>query len=415
VAWDLNGVDQYARFSMNAALEAAPGGPLTMLGLVHLDSTADGAVLHMLSSGASPRTFMEIFSTWNYGTTAGARTGPAGTTGAWYIVVISKDTGTVAPEYSLMTLSGGVFGSPASGTLTGGGVSLGDGTAPGAGGIIQMGRWGTAGSEYIDGRVAAVAIWNAYKNQAAREALLTWALVLASSGIQWAARFDTLSSITDATGNGGNETGRFGTTPFTLAADPTSNFFGGGALNGAADLTSGSTVTAAGTASILGAAAALTSGATLTAAATRVQPAAVALTSGATLTAAATRVQPASTALASGSTLTVAATRIQPAAAALTASPVLTVAATRIQLAATALGASPVLAASAGGTQSGAAALTSSPVLTSAAQAGPVVTYVTAVLVPAALAPAVLVSGAIAPATWAPSVTAPATFAASTI
>lgn len=374
MAWDLNGSDQYARFSMNAALEAAPGGPMTMLGLVHLDSTADGAVLHLLSSGASPRTFMEIFSTWNYGTSAGARTGPAGTTGAWYIVVISKDTGTVAPEYSLMTLSGGVFGSPASGTLTGGGVSLGDGTAPGAGGIIQMGRWGTAGSEYIDGRVAAVAIWNAYKNQAAREALLTWALVLASAGIQWAARFDTLSSITDATGNGGNETGRFGTTPFTLAADPTSNFFGGSSLSGAAALSSSSTLTAAGVTTVTTAAAALSAVATMTAAATRVQLPTVALSSGSTLTAAATRVQ------LSTATLT----------------------------------AAPTIAAAAQSTQLVAAALASSPVMTASA-AGPAPFYRTAVLTPGTAAQATLAAGARTEATLTPGAYATATLTPSTL
>jgi hypothetical protein len=433
VAWDLNGSDQYARFSMNAALEAAPGGPMTMLGLIHLDSISDGAVLHLLSSGASPRTFMEIFATWNYGTSAGARTGPAGTTGAWYLVIISKNTGAVAPEYTLMTLSGGTFGTPVSGTLTGGGVSLADGTAPGAGGIIQMGRWGTAGSEYIDGRVAAAAIWTAYKNQAAREALVTWALVLASSGIQWAARFDTLSTITDATSNGGNETGRFGTTPFILAADPTSDFFGGSSLSGAVALTSGATLTAAGTrdqpataalssGSTLTAAAvrtqfaaaALSSGSNLTTAATRVQPGAAALSSGSNLTAAATRVQSATTALSSGSVLTTAGTREQLPTLTLVATPALTVTAIRIQQAAAALSAAPALSITAQGSQLGAVALSAAPVL-SASGAGPASLYVTAVLTAGAVAAAALTPGARADATLTSGASAPATLIASTL
>jgi hypothetical protein len=394
MAWDLNGSDQYARFSMNATLEGAAGGPMTMLGLVHLDSTADGAVIHELSSGGSPRNFMEIFSTWNYGTSAGARTGPAGTTGAWYIVIISKNTGAVAPEYTLMTLSGGTFGSPSSGTLTGGGVSLGDGTSPGAGGIIQVGRWGTSGSEYVDGRVAAAAIWNAYKNQAAREALVTWALVLASAGIQWAARFDTLSTINDATGNGGNETGRFGTTPFTLAADPTSDFFGGASLSGAAALSAVSTLTAAGVTTITTAAAALSAGATLTAAATRTQFGAAALAAGATLAAAAVSVA-------------------LPTAG-LSAVPTLAAAGTRVQLPGGALAAAAVLAAAAGGTQSGAAALTSRPALTATAT-GPAPFYRTAVLAPGAVAPAALTAGAGARATLTPGGAPTATLIASTL
>lgn len=414
MAWDLNGSDQYARFSMNATLESAPGGPMTMLGLVHLDAIADGAVIHTLSSGGSPRNFMEIFATWNYGTTAGARTGPAGTTGAWYIVIISKNTGAVAPEYTLMTLSGGVFGSPVSGSITGGGVSLGDGTAPGAGGIIQIGRWGTSGTEYVDGRIAAAAIWTAYLNQTAREALTTWALVLASSGIQWAARFDTLSSITDATGNGGNETGRFGTTPFTLAADPTSNFFGGSSLSGNAALSSVSTLTAAGVTTITTAAAALSASATLAAAATRVQLPAAALSSGSTLTAAGTRVQPAAAALSSVSTLAAAATRVQLAITALSASPTLAAAATRIQLPTLALAAAPTLTAAAQGTQQGAAALSSSPAL-SATATGPAPFYRTAVLAPGAAAPASLSTGAGARATLTPGAAQTATLTASTL
>lgn len=414
MAWDLNGSDQYARFSMNATLEGAAGGPMTMLGLVHLDAITDGAVIHELSSGGSPRNFMEIFSTWNYGTSAGARTGPAGTTGAWYLVIISKDTGTVAPEYTLMTLSGGSFGSPSSGTLTGGGVALGDGTSPGAGGIIQVGRWGTSGAEYVDGRIAAAAIWNAYKNQTAREALTTWALVLASSGIQWAARFDTLSTISDATGNGGNETGRFGTTPFTLAADPTSDFFGGSSLSGAAALSSVSTLTAAGVTTITTAAAALSAGATLTAAGTRVQLPAAALSSGKVLTAAATRVQPGAAALSASATLTATGTRVQLPTATLAAAPVLTATGTRVQLSTGALTASAVLAAAAQGTQQGAAALASGPTLTATAT-GPAPFYHTAVLTPGAAAPASLSAGAGARATLTPGAAQTATLTASTL
>jgi hypothetical protein len=330
------------------------------------------------------------------------------------LVIISKNTGAVAPEYTLMTLSGGTFGSPASGTLTGGGVSLADGTSPGAGGIIQMGRWGTAGSEYVDGRVAAVAIWNAYKNQAAREALVTWALVLASAGIQWAARFDTLSTITDATGNGGNETGRFGTSPFTLAADPTSDFFGGSSLSGAVALSSVSTLTAAGITTVTTAAAALSSGSTMTAAATRVQPAAAAFSSGSNLTAAATRVQPATAALSSGSNLTAAATRVQPAAAALVSSSSLTAAATRVQLLTFALVALPVLTAAAQGTQQAAAALSSSPVLV-AAGTGPAAFYRTAVLTAGAGSAAALQAGAQPPATLTTGTAATATLSAGTL
>lgn len=223
MAWDLDGVDNYVRFTMPTALQSAAGGPMTMAALVHLDSTADGATIHTMS-GTTSFQFMEIFSTWNYGTTAGTRTGPAGATGAWYWVIISKDTGNVAPEYTIFPLA---TMTPTSGSITGGGVTLGNGTAPGASGFIQVGRWGTSATEYVNGRIAAVAIWTAFKNQAAREALTTWALTLASAGIAWAVRFDALTTRVDATGNGGGETARFGTSAITLAADPAGSFFGG--------------------------------------------------------------------------------------------------------------------------------------------------------------------------------------------
>lgn len=222
MAWDFDGVDDYVKFSMPAALQTAPGGPMTMAALVHLDAVTDGAFIHTMS-GTTSFQFMEIFATYNYGTTAGARTGPAGATGAWYYVILSKQTGNVAPEYTIIPLATMV---PTSGTLTGGGVTLGDGTAPGASGFIQVGRWGTSTTEYINGRIAATAIWTAYLNQAAREALTTWALTLASSGLRWAVRYDALSSRVDTIG-GGNETARFGTAAITLAADPSGPFFGG--------------------------------------------------------------------------------------------------------------------------------------------------------------------------------------------
>lgn len=226
MAWDFDGVDNYVKFSMPSALQSAAGGPMTMAALINLDATTDGAFIHTMS-GSTSFQFIEVFSTFNYGTTAGARNGPsaAAAVGAWYYVIISKNTGNIAPEYTLIPLA--TPGSPTSGTMTGGGVTLGDGTAPGASGFIQSGRWGTSSTEYVNGRIAAAGIWNAYLNQATREALVTWALTLASTGLRWAVRFDTISTLTDTIG-GGNETARFGTTPITLVADPSGAFFGGG-------------------------------------------------------------------------------------------------------------------------------------------------------------------------------------------
>src|ERR1044071_668142 len=140
---------------------------------------------------------------------------------------MSKPTGTVPVEYTIFDLTAG--SAPTSGTATGG--NLANGAAPGAAGMIQVGRFATSGTEYVDGKVAALWGHASYMNQAAREALTTWALTVtaaSASGMGWAVRLDTLSTITDATLQGGDETGRFGTTPFTLVSDPSGPFFGGG-------------------------------------------------------------------------------------------------------------------------------------------------------------------------------------------
>jgi hypothetical protein len=213
---------------MSAALKAAAGGPFTFGAVVNLDSTADGALIHMMD-GTSGRHFLEIFGTYNWGTSAAAKAGPAGSTGSWVHIIMSKATGNVVPEYTIIPLS---TGTPSSGTCTGG--NLGNGAAPGASGVIQILRFGTSASEWVDAKVAGLWVHASYMDQTAREALLTWALTVTAASVStlgWAVRLDTLSTINDATPGGGNETARFGTSPFTLVADPTgdaNDFFGGG-------------------------------------------------------------------------------------------------------------------------------------------------------------------------------------------
>lgn len=239
MAWDTNGSNQYAQFAMSAALKSATGGPFTFGAVVNLDAATDGALIHMLD-GTSGRHFMEIFGTYNWGTAAAAKSGPAGSTGSWVHIIMTKATGTVTPEYTIIPLS---TGTPSSGTCTGG--NLANGAAPGASGVIQILRFGTSATEYVDAKVAGLWCHASYMNQAAREALLTWALTVtaaSASSLGWAVRLDTLSTINDATPAGGNETGRFGTSPFTLVADPTgdpNNFFGSTSAVSVADTPGG--------------------------------------------------------------------------------------------------------------------------------------------------------------------------------
>jgi hypothetical protein len=228
MAWDLNGSNQYAQFTMSATLKAATGGPFTFGAVVNLDSATDGALIHFLD-GTSGRHFLEIFTTYNWGTSAAAKSGPAGVGGGttWVHIIMSKPTGTVPVEYTIFDLTAAT--APTSGTATGGNLS--NGAAPGAAGVIQAGRFDGSGTEYVDGKVEALWAHASYMDAAAREALTTWSATVTAASVStagWAVRLDTLSTINDATPAGGNETGRFGTSPFTLAAGPSGSFFGGG-------------------------------------------------------------------------------------------------------------------------------------------------------------------------------------------
>lgn len=233
MAWDFDGVNQYLDCVMPAGVKAAPGGPMTMVAFVDLDSSTDGAFMCNMS-GSTVFQWTEVFSSFNYGTSVGARNGPVATAqtpsavGNPYIVVITKDTGNIAPEYTLIPWISGAPGTPVSGSMTGGGVTLGNGLGAGAGGFIRIARWGTSGSEYINGRIIALAQYLNYKNQAARETLTTWAGWLAASSLAFAMEFTALTPRVDASGNGGDETGRFGTAGITLVADPSGFFPSGG-------------------------------------------------------------------------------------------------------------------------------------------------------------------------------------------
>jgi hypothetical protein len=146
---------------------------------------------------------------------------------------------------------------------------------------------------------------------------------------------------------------------------------------------------------------------TLTAAGTRDQPAAVTFGVAPTLTAAGTRVQPATVSMGAAPTLTVAGTLVKLGAVSFGSASVLTAAGTRVQFAAVAFGSAPVLTAAALQTLLAAVTFGAHPVLLATPDT-PAISYVTAVLIPGALAPASLTAGgggatltlgAVAPAT----------------
>lgn len=214
MAYRFDGVDDVIDFGVGA-LSAQLAGPCTMAVCVNLSATTDGAAIHLLTSGDASGAFLEVFGSWDYGIGATARVGPAGSTGSWRVIVFSKASGTASVEWTQIILGGATT----SGTATGG--TLGDGgTAPGGTGKIRVGRFQASATEYIAGDVAATAVWSSALNQTAREALSTWDAWLAAAPA-WAVEYTTSGSRTDASGGGGDETARTGT---TLVADP-SGFF----------------------------------------------------------------------------------------------------------------------------------------------------------------------------------------------
>lgn len=223
MSWNFDGVDRYVDFALSANNQASDAGPFWFAVVVKLSSAADGALVHFLDSGNGSHQFLEVFSTFNYGTGGTAKTGPVAGTGSWKIVIVTKGNGGAAvPEYTVMDVGGG---GAVSGTMTSGGLA--DGTAPGAGGKARVGRFGTSGTEYVAGDIGAVASGLALLSQAQREAMVDWAAWLAATGGEWAVQFQALTARVDAKGNGGDETARFGTSPITLTADPPGFFASG--------------------------------------------------------------------------------------------------------------------------------------------------------------------------------------------
>src|SRR5262245_25620629 len=130
----------------------------TFAAIVKFDTVAsDRALGHLHNSGgtfvASPLQ-SGSGSTWvmNDGAT-GSDSGITISTGVWYLCVVRKATGTIAPRFSVYNLNTPGWSHAA------GGSSLVNWTAPGAGGNVQFSFQDNAG-DIFDGRVAARGLWS---------------------------------------------------------------------------------------------------------------------------------------------------------------------------------------------------------------------------------------------------------------
>jgi hypothetical protein len=167
---------------------------------------------------------MEVFGgNWNYGQGVAARdVGDVNTTDGWYVLIGRKaDGGTAQPRGRKIILGGSTTDVTAA-------SGLADGSTPGADGILQVGKWGTA-SEFLGMDVAAVAAFGSDLSDGTTATFTTDQAILDASPA-WCVAFDQANAgdaIEDdsATGTGDSSS----ITGTTIVADPSGFFASGGA------------------------------------------------------------------------------------------------------------------------------------------------------------------------------------------
>jgi hypothetical protein len=216
VARRFNGTSDFIVFTLPSTLEAVTAGSTTIVFVANFTNATDGAMVHARTSGGTNSWWMETFTEWNYGQGTTAKDVGDITTGSWAAYIGRKTTGGANAPRGRKIIFGGATTDVTAGT------GLADGTAPGSGGILQVGKWGTA-SEFISADVAAVAVFNSDLSDGTTATFTTWQAILDASPV-WAVHFDQANAadaITDATGNGGNSSSITGT---TIVANPTDFF-----------------------------------------------------------------------------------------------------------------------------------------------------------------------------------------------
>lgn len=204
-------------FPVPAALIGVDGGPLTIVAVIKVNTSAYQAPIYTRTSASAHAWWCEVDTTGglhgNYGTGTTAR--PVGTvsTGAYFVAIFRKDaSGSFQPVGRYLTGAGFTTDS---GNITAVSTLI-DGPALDSGGVVQFGRWGT--TDYSDDLdVAAVAVWNSYLDDSVVPGLTSWTDILAESPTYWG-KFDG-TNIEDSAGGSPTTTGT------TSVADP-SGFFG---------------------------------------------------------------------------------------------------------------------------------------------------------------------------------------------
>lgn len=220
-----NGTSDHILFTLSTILETLTAGDVTMVAVVDFNDVVDGALMHFRTSGGTNGVWMESSSgAWNFGQGVAARNvGTVAAADGWEILAARKIVGGANVPTGRRIVLGG------STTQVTAPSALADGTPPGAGGIFDVGKWGTA-SEFLSADIAALAIFKSVLSDATIDGFTTYAAMLAA-GAAWIVHFNQVNptdAITDDSGNGGGSATITGT---TIVANPAGFFAGGSTVN----------------------------------------------------------------------------------------------------------------------------------------------------------------------------------------
>lgn len=232
MAYALNGTNNYIDFSIGA-LSGVDAGPMSVAVLIALGDANNGSLFHLVQSAGAPGgLFLETFNTLNYGQVSVAKVisngnlstvvGLIGSFGVLGGSKIDGGTGIARGHY-------GVLGSALThfDTTQGG---MADGPVTDATWKIRLGRWENSATEFAKGEIVVAAAWKRVLTDAEYNSLSTGTYATwQGTTPDWMVEFSSIGTRTDATGGGGNELGRFGTT-IALVSDPVGFFPAAGGL-----------------------------------------------------------------------------------------------------------------------------------------------------------------------------------------
>lgn len=229
---NFDGTDDVITCSIGA-MSAQDSGPITIIVLVRRKATNEMVpmALHASSGPASDRgrsaLDMDAGDSYMINDVGFAAAGFAFDNDTWLIGAVSKAAGTVAPRFHKYVYATTTW------TRANSGGTMADGGAPGASGTLRFGQWGTG--LFFNGYIAAGAIYNQVLSDATLDGMTATAqswLDTGPVGMWLLNQVATTTPLSDATGNGANETAIVGTTVVTGDDPPGFDFsLGGGVVS----------------------------------------------------------------------------------------------------------------------------------------------------------------------------------------